>query len=220
MKHERQDILTTMPHCPFGIPHVLLGVYILVFSLLGYAPYDRGVWIAENLPIVLIVLGLVLTFKIHRFSDTAYALMAVLIFLHTIGAHFTFARVPFGLITDTFGFARNHFDRISHFSVGFYAFATAELLLRRGWVSSRTILTLFPLFFIFFVAAGYEILEWIFVLIMAPDAGTAFLGVQGDPWDAQKDMLADALGAVASLILFWMINFREIMTLPGKQDDV
>ncbi|WP_462324224.1 DUF2238 domain-containing protein [Desulfoplanes sp.] len=214
MRNDDQDRSTAILHCPFGIPHLLLGIYGVVFVLLGYAPHDRGVWVAENLPIVLIVLGLVLTFRTHRFSNTAYGLMAVLIFLHTIGAHYTFSRVPFGLITETFGSARNHFDRIAHFSVGFYAFAAAELLLRRRWVVSKTILTLFPLFFIFFVAAGYEILEWFFVLIMAPDAGTAFLGIQGDPWDAQKDMLADALGAAASLVLFWMTNYKEIMELP------
>jgi putative membrane protein len=204
-------------HCPLGLPHLLLGIYVLVFLLLGYAPHDRGVWIAENLPIVLIVLGLGVTFRKHRFSDTAYVLMAVLIFLHTLGAHYTFARVPFGLITDTLGFTRNHFDRLAHFSVGFYAFPAAELLLRRRLVRSRTILLLFSLFFIFFVAAGYEIVEWLFVLIMAPDAGTAFLGVQGDPWDAQKDMLADALGAVTALIVFWIMNYREIKNIPETE---
>jgi putative membrane protein len=215
MKHDNQDMFPSMPLCPLGIPHILLGIYVLVFILLGYAPHDRGVWVAENLPIVLIVLGLVLTFKKHRFSDTAYGLMAVLIFLHTIGAHYTFSRVPFDFITNTFGFTRNHFDRIAHFSVGFYAFAAAELLLHRRWVVSRTILMLFPLFFIFFVAAGYEILEWIFVMIMDPDAGMAFLGVQGDPWDAQKDMLADGLGAITALILFGAMHYREIRDLPS-----
>jgi putative membrane protein len=219
MSTNDKDLFPLSEHCPLGIPHLLLGIYVLVFTLLGYAPHDRGVWIAENIPIVLIVLGLVVTFRKHRFSDTAYVLMAVLIFLHTIGAHYTFARVPFGLITDTFGFTRNHFDRIAHFSVGFYAYPAAELLLRHRLVRSRTILLLFPLFFIFFVAAGYEILEWIFVLIMAPDAGMAFLGVQGDPWDAQKDMLADALGAVVALILFWTHNARKAHTLTQSPPD-
>jgi putative membrane protein len=217
MSTNDKNLSTLTEHCPLGIPHLLLGIYVLVFILLGYAPYDRGVWIAENLPIVLIVLGLGMTFRKYRFSDTAYVLMAVLVFLHTTGAHYTFARVPFGLITDTFGFTRNHFDRIAHFSVGFYAYPAAELLLRRRLVRSRTILLLFPLFFIFFVAAGYEILEWIFVMIMNPDAGMAFLGVQGDPWDAQKDMLADALGAVTALIFFWIMNYRTIRELPTTE---
>jgi putative membrane protein len=54
--------------------------------------------------------------------------MFVLIYLHTIGGHYTFALVPFDWVTDFFGFTRNHFDRMAHFTVGFYAFAIAEWL--------------------------------------------------------------------------------------------
>ncbi|MDD2220299.1 MAG: DUF2238 domain-containing protein [Desulfoplanes sp.] len=215
MRKKADDLYATLPLCPFGIPHLLLILYLILFALLGYAPHDRGVWIAENLPIICIVAGLALTFNTFRFSDLAYVLMSVLIILHTIGAHYTFARVPFDLVTNLFDFSRNHFDRISHFSVGFYAYGAAELLLRKRWVTSRTILALFPLFFIFTVAGGYEILEWLFVLVMAPDAGTAFLGVQGDPWDAQKDMLADVLGGAAALILFWIIHWARIARLSS-----
>ncbi len=210
MQKKSRDVLQSTPLCPFGIPHLLLGLYVMIFALLGYAPHDRNVWIAENIPIVLIVTGLVLSYTTFRFSDLAYVLMSVLVILHTIGAHYTFARVPFDTVTHFFDFSRNHYDRLSHFSVGFYAFGAAELILRKKWVASKTILALFPLFFIFAVAGGYEILEWLFVMIMAPDAGTAFLGVQGDPWDAQKDMLADVLGGVTALLLFWGINRKKI----------
>ena len=50
--------------------------------------------------------------------------MSILIFLHTLGGHYTFAQVPFEWVTDLFGFERNHFDRVAHFSVGLYAFAS------------------------------------------------------------------------------------------------
>ena len=96
-------------------PVILLIGYLILFVILAINPYDRAVWFAENLPIMLIVLALVLTYKKFQFSNTAYTLMGVLIVMHTIGGHFTFARVPFDFITNLFGFERNHYDRIAHF---------------------------------------------------------------------------------------------------------
>lgn len=198
-------------------PHGLLALYILVFIGLGVAPYDRAVWWAENLPIVAIVLLLALTYRTFRFSNTSYLLMAFLVFIHTVGGHFTFERVPFGMVTDFFGFERNHYDRLGHFSVGFYAFAIAELLLAKRWVTTRSILFLFPICFIFAVAAVYELFEWQYAILADPAAGHAVLGSQGDIWDAQKDMLADGLGAIFATLLFFWCRRGQIRTLmPPK----
>ena len=198
-------------------PLLLLAAYGCLFVFLAINPYDRAVWWAENLPIMLIVAGLVLTYRWCIFSNTAYALMACLVFLHTIGGHFTFERVPFDWFTNFFGFERNHYDRIAHFTVGFYAYPLAELLLRRRLVLSRTVLFLFPLCFILAVAGVYEIFEWGYAISADPAAGIAVLGSQGDIWDAQKDILADGLGAVAALGLFAALNFREIRALPAPR---
>jgi putative membrane protein len=187
------------------LPLFLLLAYLVHFTLLGIAPYDRAVWWAENLPILLIVLALALSYRYHAFSNTAYLLMACLVFLHTIGGHYTFERVPFGFITELFGFSRNHFDRLAHFTVGFYAFAIAELLLVRKLVTSRVVLYLFPLSVIIAVAGSYEIFEWVYASSADGTAGAAVLGSQGDPWDAQKVMLADTLGAVTALLLFYRV---------------
>ena len=136
--------------------------------------------------------------------------MSVLVYLHTIGGHFTFERVPFDFINDLFGFERNNYDRFAHFSVGFYAYPIAELLLSRKLVSSKVILALFPVFSIFAVAGSYEIIEWIFAVSADQDAGIAVLGSQGDMWDAQKDMLMDIFGSIVAMILFFRMNNRQI----------
>jgi len=176
--------------------------YVLLFLICAIDPYDRGVWFAENAPIVLVVAGLAVANRYHRFSVTSLLLLAVFPFLHTIGGHFTFERVPFDWVTDLFAFERNHYDRIAHFSVGFYAYPLAEILWRRRLVSSAWILYLFPLTVIMAVAAGYEVLEWLYAISADADAGIAVLGSQGDQWDAQKDILADTLGAIVALVLF------------------
>lgn len=190
------------------LPHGLFFAYLVLFTVCATRPFDRQVWFAENLPVVLIVAALTVTFRWFRFSNTAYVLMSVFVFLHTIGGHYTFERVPFEWVTDSFGFERNHFDRIAHFSVGFYAFAMAEWFDRRGLIKDRWLLFLVPVMGIFTVAAVYEIIEWIFAVLSDPSAGAAFLGSQGDQWDAQKDMLADGLGAIGASTLYLLLRLQ------------
>ena len=191
------------------MPASLLGLYLVEFVLLGIHPADRSVWVAENVPILLIVATLVITYRWFRFSNLAYALMSVLIFLHTIGGHYTFERVPFEWVTHLIGAQRNHFDRVAHFSVGFYAFAIAELIERRQLSRSRWLTGLFAVFAICTVALGYEIFEWRYAVSADPAAGIAVLGSQGDPWDAQKDMLADTLGAITATVLYFTLAAAE-----------
>ena len=190
-------------------PRVLLAGYLILFTVLGLAPYDRAVWWAENIPILLLVAVLIVVHRWHCSSPLAYMLMACLVYLHTIGGHYTFERVPFDLITQTFGFQRNHYDRVAHFSVGFYAFGIAEMLMARRAVNSKLVLFLFPVFAIATLACGYEIFEWLYAINADPTAGIAVLGSQGDVWDAQKDMLADVLGALFATALFWLVYRRD-----------
>ena len=189
---------------------ILLLGYVALFVRAAIHPYDRATWYAENIPIVMIVTFLVVLYlRGFVFSALSYVWMSVLPYLHTIGGHYTFERVPFGLITNLFGFHRNHYDRVAHFSVGFYAFAIAEALVRTKAVSSRLVLLLFPIFAIAFVAMGYELIEWWYAEGAGGASGAAFLGSQGDVWDAQKDMLADTLGAILATTLFFAGRARS-----------
>lgn len=183
----------------------LLGFYAALFLALAVNPVDRQTWFVENLTVWIIVAAiLVLYWRKVRFSAAAYAFMFVLIYLHTIGGHYTFAQVPFGWVTETFGFARNHFDRIAHFSVGFYAFAIAEWLYVKKMVSNKFLLFTYPVFTIATIAMGYELVEWIYAAKAPAADAMNYLGSQGDIWDAQKDMLADTLGAIlATKVFFW-----------------
>jgi len=195
--------------------HLLPGVLALVFTVffiaMGISPRSREVWLAESIPIALIFVALVAGYSRFRFSDAAYVMMSVWLFLHTIGAHYTFAHVPFDVVSGWLGFERNHFDRVAHFSVGFYAFAMAEWLLRKR-LCGPVLATMFSIFFIMSVAAGYEMIEWWYAVADGGEAGIEFLGSQGDIWDAQKDMLADTLGALVAMVIYWWIRPHETMS--------
>lgn len=189
--------------------YILLIFYLVVFIICSINPYDRAVWWAENIPVVLVVLILVLTYKKFQFSNTAYLLMSIFIIMHTIGGHYTFARVPFDWFSNFFGFERNNYDRIAHFCVGFYSFAMAEFLMKKQVIRKKWALFLFPIFFIMSLALAYELFEWQYAVLGDPEAGVEVLGSQGDIWDAQKDMLSDTLGAIVSMGLFWIVYFKS-----------
>ena len=187
----------------FRLPVGLFLIYAIFFTFLGIHPSSRQVWVAENTPIVLIVAVLSFLYcKKIRLSNTAYLMMSCLIFLHTVGGHYTFERVPFEWFNKLFGFQRNMYDRVAHFSVGFYAFAILELSDRYEVIRKRWVAYLFAFCVIAAVAMSYEIIEWIYAVKSDPASGSAFLGSQGDIWDAQKDMLLDSLGAVFALVFY------------------
>ena len=181
------------------LPILLFALYLVEFAVLAVNPVSRGTLISENVTVLCIVVPLVWMYLRNvRFSNAAYLFMAVLIFLHTIGGHYMFAQVPFGWVTDLLGAQRNHFDRLAHFTVGFYAYALMEFVESRRLSTRRAFSFVFAVAAILAVAALFEMVEWLYAVSADSAAGAEFLGSQGDVWDAQKDMLADGLGALVA----------------------
>jgi putative membrane protein len=189
------------------VPHVLLLAYIIEFTALALHPTDRAVWLTENLTVLpIVVLLAVLYMRGVRFSNLSYILMSVLIYMHTVGGHYTFAQVPFDWFNDFFGFERNMYDRVAHATVGLYAYPIIESLLGYRVVTKTWFAHLSAVAIIMAIAAGYELFEWQYAMLADPDAGIAVLGAQGDIWDAQKDILMDTSGALCAAILYALIN--------------
>lgn len=200
------------------LPVVLFALYLVEFAVLAIRPVSRPTWISENVTVLVIVVPLVWMYlRGIRFSNAAYLFMAVLIFLHTIGGHYTFSEVPFGWVTDWLGAERNHFDRLAHFTVGFYAYAILEFIEVRRLSTRRSFSLVFALSMILAVAALFELVEWLYAVSADPVAGAEFLGSQGDIWDAQKDMLADGLGAVLAGAVYAVVHRKGFPPpLPGR----
>ena len=200
------------------LPLVLFALYLVEFAVLAIRPVSRPTWISENVTALVIVVPLVWMYRRGvRFSNAAYLFMSVLIYLHTIGGHYTFSEVPFGWVTDLIGAQRNHFDRVAHFTVGFYAYAILEFIEVRRLSSRRAFSLVVALSMILAVAALFELVEWIYAVSADPVAGAEFLGSQGDIWDAQKDMLADGLGAVLACAVYAIVHRKGFPPpLPGR----
>lgn len=190
---------------------------VLIFALTGVTAwswidaYDRLTWWMEALPVFI---GLpILWFSRSRFPLTRW--LYYLLFAHAalllVGAHYTYARVPLGFwMQDWFDFSRNNFDRLGHITQGFVpALVARELFVRLQIVKPGRWLFFLVLCFCLAFSAFYELIEW-WAAVFGGDGSIEFLGVQGDIWDAQWDMLLALLGAIGAQLLLAPWQDRQI----------
>jgi putative membrane protein len=184
------------------IVQALLGCYVIVWIVLAVSPVDRKDWLLENLLAMTLGLALVATYRTFAFSDLSYILITVFMTLHAIGAHYTYSKVPLGFwLKDAFDLSRNHFDRIVHFAFGLLlAYPIRELLLRTAHVRGFWSYYL-PISATLALSGLFEVIESWVAQIVSPELGDAYLGTQGDVWDAQKDMTAAFIGALIAILL-------------------
>lgn len=182
----------------------LAGIYLVWWTIMAISPFDRSDWLLENLLVFLAAGLLVFTYRRFRLSTTSYTCIFLFLMLHTLGSHYTYAKVPYQEWFPIFEGGRNHFDRLVHFTYGlFLAYPIRELFLRI--VNVRGFWGYFlPLDLTLSTSALYELLEWGAAELVGGDLGVAYLGTQGDVWDAHKDMLLATIGAlVAMLVTAW-----------------
>jgi putative membrane protein len=186
-------------------PLVLLGLFTVFWALLAVAPWYRQDWLLENLLVFVAVPLLALTARSLRFSNFAYTCLFAFFVLHEIGAHYTYSEVPWrdwlqALGVDASRFAgRNHYDRLVHFSYGFLLLPASWELFQQRAAPTRIWRYILPVTFLMAHSVIYELVEWAAAGVFGGDLGQAYLGTQGDTWDAQKDMALASLGAVAGL---------------------
>jgi len=185
-------------------------IVFAVLSALAIAPRFREDWLLENALSMVAVPVAIWSRHRFRFSDRAYVQMTLFLVLHTIGSHYTYSEVPIGdWARDAFGLARNHYDRVVHFSFGFLMLRPVrELGFWRGRPGPFAELT-FCVAAVALWSVLYEAIEWIVAAVVDPAAGTAYLGTQGDEWDAQKDMTLAVGGAILAAMLEWWLDRRR-----------
>lgn len=194
----------------------LLIVVLAALLASGLAPYDRGVWLAEVMPVLIAVPILVLTARRFPLTALNYALIAFFALILIGGGAYTYARVPIGFeVQEMFGLARNPYDRFGHFFQGVTpAMLGRELLLRTSplrpgkWLFALLVLACLG------ISAAYELVEWAAAVFWG-DGSVEFLGTQGDPWDAQWDMFMALLGAAGAQLLLGRWHDRQLQRLAA-----
>ena len=169
-------------------------------------PHD---WLLENYLVFIFLPILLISGRYFKLSDVSYTLITFFMILHVIGSHYTYAEVPFGeTLKAWFGADRNMYDRLVHFMFGFLlAYPMREVFLRIAKVKGFWGFYL-PLDVTLSFSALYEVIEWWVAKKVAPAAGLAFLGSQGDIWDAQKDMTMAGIGALLAMVIIALINWK------------
>jgi putative membrane protein len=196
----------------------LLLIFVVVWSALAINPWFRSDWLLEN---VIVFLTLPALIQIHRhkpLSRLSYYLILVFSCLHQIGAHYTYAMVPydhwFAALTgsglnQTLGLERNHFDRLIHFLYGLLiVYPIRELVTQTPKVQGAWTYLL-PALIVISTSTIFELFEWGAAVVFGGGLGAAYLGTQGDEWDAQKDMLLAAAGAISATLIIAAANLAS-----------
>lgn len=181
--------------------NLLLKVYMAVFAVCWVITYiytsDRANWYTENAMTVLILALLFFSYRKFRFSDLSYTLLFVYGLMHIYGAEYTYAENPLGYwLKDLLGWSRNHYDRIVHFSFGFLLAYPMRDYFMNHFQWPVWVCWVLPCEITLSFSGMYELIEWAVADIFFPAQGVAYLGTQGDIWDAQKDMGLAFAGAV------------------------
>jgi len=200
------------------LPFVLLLLAAAVcIATVAAPPGGRAAWALEVGPGIVGISILVATYRRFPMSHWVYVGCFIHLMILIYGGYYTYALTPVGnWARDAFGLSRNHYDRVGHVALGvFPVFVTRELLLRLSPLRPGKWLTFLLLSVVLAVAAVWELLEWWTALIVASDVGIAFLGSQGDVWDAQWDMFLALVGAAVVLPLFSRRHDRSIARIAS-----
>ena len=198
---------------------VVYAVYIIVWIIMAIDPKYPDDWLLENVLVFLIFPYIIWMDQKHHYSLSAIVLLLIFASLHSLGSHYTYAEMEhFDLISQFFGFERNHFDRLVHFLFGLLLFKILFEMSTTHITNVKTAL-LFTFTMVVAISTLYEMLEWLAVIILQPELGMAFLGTQGDIWDAQKDTLMAVGGALINIIFFHAHYKNLLATRASKKQD-
>lgn len=195
-------------------PRILLAFVLIGVGLSGVGPRVFGTWLLEVAPIAVAVPVLVLTYSRFRFTPLAYRALTVGALYMALGAHFSYADAPPGeWLRALFDLDRNPYDRIGHVLQGaLSALVVREVLVRCTPLVPGRWLTGVVTAAALAVSGGFEIVE-AFAGAATGNVGEVYLGTQGDPLDAQWDMVCALGGAVAVQWLYHRVHDRQIAAL-------
>lgn len=193
---------------------LLYALYALIWIIMAIDPKYPQDWLLENVLVFIFFPFVIWMDKKHNYTLLSIIFLLIFTSLHSLGSHYTYAEMEhFNAITQFFGFERNHFDRLVHFLFGLLTFRMLFEMIMSGATTVRTAF-IFTFTMVVTISTIYEMLEWLAVVILHPELGMAFLGTQGDIWDAHKDTVLAMLGALVNIVFYQ--SYKHLWLLRRK----
>jgi putative membrane protein len=213
----------TTAHSPQRVP-IAANKFLWLFTVLFFTYWiygwynclDLDDWILENLLVVICLSILIISRQWHKFSDLSYLCIFFFVMLHVYGAFYAYTQNYLGnWLQNTFHLWRNPYDRIVHFSFGFFmAYPFREILINKFRVSSRSS-WLLPIVISFCLGTVFELIEWGVAAFTNSATGETYVATQGDVWDAHKDITLAAVGAGVSMLMIYIIKHRKSKSISS-----
>ena len=177
-------------------------LYVVVWTIMAIDPKYPQDWLIENVLVFIFFPFILWMDKKHQYTLPSLVFLLIFASLHSLGSHYTYSEMEhFNAVTHFFGFERNHFDRFVHFLFGLLVFRILFEMILDVTTTAKTAL-LFTFTVILSISSFYEMLEWLAAVILHPELGMAFLGTQGDVWDAHKDTALAMVGALINILFY------------------
>ena len=200
---------------------LLIGFSCIAGLSLVSSPYPSDQFL-QHIATLIAMIILWIAAKRGTFCNLSFVSILIYLLLHVIGARYVYSNVPYDAwseavigrsISDIFGFERNHYDRLVHFSFGLllmvpmleFSVRVITPRVRWGYFVAICIVAMLSML--------YEVFEWSLAFMVAPERAEAYLGQQGDIWDAQKDMALATLGSLITAVVLWVSRFPDASRL-------
>jgi putative membrane protein len=181
-------------------------------------PYPEEMFLQHS-PTLILLIVLPLLSRRWPIPDAAFGCLVAFMLIHTLGARYIYSNVPYDRwiaalfgrdLSSTFGWSRNHYDRLVHFCFGLlWARPVFEVSIRHLGIPRRVAYYTTVEFLLAF-SAFYELFEWGLTMVLSPQDARDYNGQQGDMWDAQKDVLLALAGALLGVIVLLIRSRRAV----------
>lgn len=196
-------------------------IVLMVMILASINPLEWSSYLLHQAGTLIFLAMLVTLYRYWHISARAYVLATLFLLIHIIGARYLYSYVPyddwtqqlFGIsLSEWFGWQRNMYDRLVHFSYGLLLFSVMYQGLNNVLkiLSTRQLIVL-TLMLNMSTSLLYELFEWGIATTLSPEAAEAYNGQQGDMWDAHKDMALALVGGIiaAAMTVFFDNKYKQ-----------
>lgn len=196
-------------------------IVLMVMILASINPLEWSSYLLHQAGTLIFLAMLVTLYRYWHISARAYVLATLFLLIHIIGARYLYSYVPyddwtqqlFGIsLSEWFGWQRNMYDRLVHFSYGLLLFSAMYQGLNNVLkIPSTRQLIVLTLMLNMSTSLLYELFEWGIATTLSPEAAEAYNGQQGDMWDAHKDMALALIGGIiaAAMTVFFDNKYKQ-----------